>query len=300
MDNEVAYSKGAIARMKEELGHLMQQIEAAEAALALIRSAGGQMAEDAFAMGSQPGDLSGAAPGAASSIASKRKQHNNTPGDEERLEVVISRVRGEKEQLHHEQKAVEDMRRRLANIVQQKLEAQAAQQALLERQRQNDQDRTLAIAAIEAERAKLSTVRQDRMQVWEERLVLERDVAALAASWDAIRLEHELGMNARMVASPTPSAGRHYPRQPGGVGVPRASTALEAGAGPSSVSVVQAGAGYPGSGPGQGHGLGRAAAPGRGAPDHHERLAGVPAFDARTAQFGKFSARSHPSVASVH
>lgn len=290
VQNEAAYTRGLVAQRKDELGHLLQQVSEAESFLAMLRSSCGPEEEDVLTMatGGVPLTHSGRTQAASLSL----------PGDDGRIDMVISKVRAERELLHSDKKAVDDTRRRLAAIARDIDHSQVTQQALLERQRQTDQDRTRAICAIEAERSKLSALCQERVQIWEARLALERDVASLSAGWQAIRSD-EPGTASPVPASGSAVGGRPPQHQRGGIHEPR-PTAADAAA-----AFVPAGFGYPGSGPGQGHGLGRAAAPGRGAPGaHQDKLAGVPVtaevLGARVAHFGNLNDSSRPPVASVH
>lgn len=95
---------------------------------------------------------------------------------EEERRDVLSKVRAEKELLQRDQQAIEDLRLKLEQVFKEKLDAQVLQQALLEKQRQTEQDRGLMLTAIEAERGKLSAMRAERIQMWEERSALEREM----------------------------------------------------------------------------------------------------------------------------
>jgi len=94
---------------------------------------------------------------------------------EERRDV-LTKVKAERELLLKDQKAVEELRGKLERVFEQKLEAQTKQQALLEKQRQCEQDRGLALTAIEADKAKLLSMRSERLRSWQDIADLEKQL----------------------------------------------------------------------------------------------------------------------------
>merc|ERR1712204_55753 len=89
---------------------------------------------------------------------------------------MVSKMRSERELLQKDQRSIDEIRLRLNGIFKEKLDAQAMQQSLLEKQRQTEQDRGLMLTAIEAERSKLSAMCAERLRLWEERSALEREM----------------------------------------------------------------------------------------------------------------------------
>jgi len=98
---------------------------------------------------------------------------------EERRDV-LSKVRAERELLQRDQRGIEELRSKLDEIFALKKDTQARQQALLEKQRQTEQDRGLMLTAIEAERGKLSAMRAERLRLCEDRSSVERDMTDIA------------------------------------------------------------------------------------------------------------------------
>ncbi|CAE7272098.1 Itsn1 [Symbiodinium pilosum] len=94
---------------------------------------------------------------------------------EERRDV-LTKVKAERELLLKDQKEVEELRGKLERVFQQKLEAQMKQQALLEKQRQCEQDRGLVLTAIEADKAKLLSMRSERLRSWQDIADLEKQL----------------------------------------------------------------------------------------------------------------------------
>lgn len=144
-----------IAHLQDELGFVEREVRAAEEDLQMLRESGGFSRE------------------------SRRGPAPYSSADEERRDV-ISKVRAERELLQRDQKGIEELRVRLDEIFRQKLDAQMVQQSLLEKQRQAEQDRGLMLTAVEAERGKLSALRADRIKLWEERSVLEKELTDIA------------------------------------------------------------------------------------------------------------------------
>ncbi|CAJ1329490.1 unnamed protein product [Effrenium voratum] len=149
---EAAASRRRCAQMQDELVFVTREVKGVEEDLEALRSAVGEEA--------------------------KKVPLPYTDPEEERRDV-LTKVRAERELVMKDQKAIEELRTRLDEVFKQKLEAQSQQQALLERQRQCEQDRSLMLTAMEAERAKFMTMRADRLRVWQERADLEKQLQDL-------------------------------------------------------------------------------------------------------------------------
>lgn len=148
---ESAAAQKRIAQMQDELVFVTREVNGVEEDLKALRQACGQEKE-----------------------LRKSPAPYNDP-DEERRDV-LSKVRAERDLLLKDQRAIEELREKLDEIFRQKHEAQSRQQALLEKQRQCEQDRSLMLTAIEAERAKLMSARADRLRLWKERSELEKQL----------------------------------------------------------------------------------------------------------------------------
>jgi len=118
-----------------------------------------------------------------------------TSAEKERRDI-LTKARAEREFLHTDQRSIQELRSRLEDIFALKKEAQIQQQALLEKQRQAEQDRGLMLTAIEAERGKLSKLRAERIKLCEERGGLEHDIAAIT--------QRELAANSELRAAMAP------------------------------------------------------------------------------------------------
>lgn len=148
---EAAAAQKRIAQMQDELVFVTREVNGVEEDLKALRQACGQEKE-----------------------LRKSPAPYNDP-DEERRDV-LSKVRAERDLLLKDQRAIEELREKLDEIFRQKHEAQSRQQALLEKQRQCEQDRSLMLTAIEAERAKLMSARAERLRLWKERSELEKQL----------------------------------------------------------------------------------------------------------------------------
>jgi len=155
VERETAANQRHITHLQDELGFVRREVRDAEEDLTLLRESSN------FAREGKRG------PAPYSSAAEERRD-------------VLSKVRAERELLQRDQRAIEDLRSRLDEVLKQKIDSQAWQQSLLEKQRQNEQDRGLMLTAIEAERGKLSSLRADRINMWEERSKLEREMMLVA------------------------------------------------------------------------------------------------------------------------
>lgn len=142
------------SHLQDELGFMRRQIEEAEQDLAVLRESGGPTAD-----------------------ASRRKAYSST---EDARGDVLSRVRQERERLEKDQREIAQLRAQMEEIQRRKFEAQAKQQVLLEKQRQAEQDRGLMLTALEADRGKLSTLRGERIKLWEERCRIDRETTDIA------------------------------------------------------------------------------------------------------------------------
>mmetsp|Transcript_57655 Transcript_57655/g.137129 ORF Transcript_57655/g.137129 Transcript_57655/m.137129 type:complete len:358 (+) Transcript_57655:105-1178(+) len=76
---------------------------------------------------------------------------------------TLSKVQKQKKKLDKDRHEIEDLRRQIALMFRQKIDAQALQQKLLQRQRQTDQDRANMLIAVEAERRKLAALSVTRL-----------------------------------------------------------------------------------------------------------------------------------------
>lgn len=148
---EAAAAQKRIAQMQDELVFVTREVNGVEEDLKALRQACGQEKE-----------------------LRKAPAPYNDPNEERR--DVLSKVRAERDLLLKDQRAIEELREKLDKIFRQKHEAQSRQQALLEKQRQCEQDRSLMLTAIEAERAKLLSARADRLRLWKERSELEKQL----------------------------------------------------------------------------------------------------------------------------
>lgn len=150
---EAAAAQKRIAQMQDELVFVTREVNGAEEDLKSLRQASGQEKEP----------------------RSRALPAPYTDPEEERRDV-LSKVRAERELLMKDQKAIEELREQLSEIFRLKHEAQSQQQALLEQQRQCEQDRSLMLTAIEAERSKLMAARAERLRIWKERSDLEKQL----------------------------------------------------------------------------------------------------------------------------
>jgi len=158
VEKETATTQRRISHLQDELAFVEAEVQGTEQNLAMLRDATG--AGPAPAFGSR-----GPTP------------YDNT--EEERRDV-LAKVRVERDMLRRDQATIEEIRSKLEGIFRQKVDAQASQQALLEKQRQTEQDRGLMLTAIEGERGKLSAMRAERLRLWEDRSALEKEMADLA------------------------------------------------------------------------------------------------------------------------
>lgn len=148
---EMAATKRRITHLQDELGFVSSEIKAVQEDLEMLRETSGVFSEG------------------------RRGPAPYSSPEEERRDV-LSKVRAERELLQRDQRAIEELRGKLEQVLLQKQDAQKVQQVLLEKQRQSEQDRGLMLTAIEAERSKLTALKVERLQLWEERAGLERDM----------------------------------------------------------------------------------------------------------------------------
>lgn len=183
VETESSASQRHAAHLQDELGFVEREVTDAEQDLSALR---------------ESSDLSRARRGPAPYSSQEEERRD-----------VLSKVRAEKELLQKDQRAIEDLRVKLEQVFKEKLDAQVLQQALLEKQRQTEQDRGLMLTAIEAERSRLSAMRAERIRMWEERSALEREMTdILQERWLA---EHR---------APPARAGRPEKDFKDGMGVP--------------------------------------------------------------------------------
>lgn len=157
-DIEAVAAKRQIGHLQDELVFVERESKDAEEDLAVLRAAG---------------DL--APSGVAGDGQERRGPAPYNSAEEERRDV-LSKVRAEREILQRDRMSIEECRAKLEEVFKQKLDAQLLQQTLLEKQRQAEHDRGLMLTAIEAERGKLSAMRAERIKMWEERSILEREM----------------------------------------------------------------------------------------------------------------------------
>jgi len=157
VEKETAMTQRRISHLQDELAFAESEVQQTEQSLAMLRDATGT--------------------GAA--VTSSRGPTPYLNAEEERRDVV-GKVRVERDLLRRDQAVIEETRMKLETVLRQKVDAQASQQALLEKQRQTEQDRGLMLTAIEGERGKLSAMRAERLRLWEDRSVLEKEMADLA------------------------------------------------------------------------------------------------------------------------
>mmetsp|Transcript_27321 Transcript_27321/g.84905 ORF Transcript_27321/g.84905 Transcript_27321/m.84905 type:complete len:647 (-) Transcript_27321:59-1999(-) len=182
VEGDTAAAQRRIAHLQDELGFVEREVRAAEEELRALRESSGLSGEG------------------------RRGPAPYSSAEDERRDV-ISKVRAERELLQRDQKGIEELRVRLDDIFKQKLDAQLVQQSLLEKQRQSEQDRGLMLTAIEAERGKLSAMRAERIKLWEERSLLEREMMDIAQE--------------RWLAENQAAPERRHAEAPRGPGVPQ-------------------------------------------------------------------------------
>eukprot|EP00442_Polarella_glacialis_P019214 CAMPEP_0115098136 /NCGR_PEP_ID=MMETSP0227-20121206/30951_1 /TAXON_ID=89957 /ORGANISM="Polarella glacialis, Strain CCMP 1383" /LENGTH=450 /DNA_ID=CAMNT_0002492627 /DNA_START=124 /DNA_END=1476 /DNA_ORIENTATION=+ len=156
LDVESAATKCRVAHLQDELVFVGREIQGCEEDLDLLRQAAG-----------------------LGKVDNRRGPAPYSNPEEERRDV-LSKVRAERELLLKDQRAIEEHRTRLDQIFRQKQESQTLQQALLEKQRQSEQDRGLMLTAIEADRGKFGAMREKRLRLWEDRSELEREMQDLS------------------------------------------------------------------------------------------------------------------------
>eukprot|EP00929_Paragymnodinium_shiwhaense_P117378 TRINITY_DN8789_c0_g1_i2.p1 TRINITY_DN8789_c0_g1~~TRINITY_DN8789_c0_g1_i2.p1 ORF type:complete len:326 (+),score=58.74 TRINITY_DN8789_c0_g1_i2:205-1182(+) len=93
---------------------------------------------------------------------------------------VVAKAKAERELLRKEDAHIEESRLRLDAILQRKAGAHNVQHVLVEKKRQNEQDRGLMLTAIEQERGKLTALRAKRISMWQERSDLELELFKIA------------------------------------------------------------------------------------------------------------------------
>lgn len=101
-----------------------------------------------------------------------RKDHSYDHAYDPTTGVKLS----ERQQLAMDQVSIADLRLRLQDMRQDKLDLQAKQHELIEQQRLIEQDRGLTLTAIHAERTKLAETKQLRLKMYKERHALEEEL----------------------------------------------------------------------------------------------------------------------------
>lgn len=196
LDAESAATKRKVAHLQDELVFVGREVKGVDEDLDHLRKVSG--------LGAGQDGRRGPAP------------YSNS---DEAKRDVLSKVRAERELVVKDQRAIEDLRHRLDQIFQQKLEAQAEHQALLEKHRQSEQDRGLMLTAIEADRGKLGAMRAERLKLAEERSALERDLQDVTQEQLLVQNTAQATTSARIssAASGRPDQQRQTPSRTKGV-----------------------------------------------------------------------------------
>lgn len=139
VDTELAAARRRISHLEEELEFLKGEVGIAEGDLDLLREAG----------------------------------FKHSGGD---TTDFLSRVQGEQENWEKDKAAVDDKLTEIEEVAKMKHNIREAQQTLLEQQRQIEHDRNLLLTAIESEYGKLHKMRAERLQMWDERNRLEKEL----------------------------------------------------------------------------------------------------------------------------
>lgn len=145
METEISSAKRRISHLKEELTFLQGEVQLAEGDLDALRVASTSMG------------------------TTSQKDSRD----------VFNRVRGEQDLLRKDKATVDEMLQKIEGLAAEKLKSRNAQQVQLEQQRQIEHDRNLILTAIEGDYKKLHKVRAERLQHWEERNQLEKELSEL-------------------------------------------------------------------------------------------------------------------------
>uniref|UniRef100_A0A7S1F2I0 EH domain-containing protein n=1 Tax=Noctiluca scintillans TaxID=2966 RepID=A0A7S1F2I0_NOCSC len=149
VQTEVAAQQRHVAHLQEELRYLDSEVREAEDDLAVLRESSGIQGGS---------DRLGADP--------------YMSRDEERHDV-LSKVRSEQEMLLRDQREIHNIRTKIKALHEEKLACQTYHDDVLEKRRVAENDRGMMLTAIETERAKVGSLRSDRITMWEERCDLE-------------------------------------------------------------------------------------------------------------------------------
>ena len=89
---------------------------------------------------------------------------------------VLLAVSAIKESIGESEREIYELRAQLGRIQREKTDLQSMHSVLVEKKRQAEQDRNLMICGMEADRSKLVAVRAERLQLWEQRHQLTREL----------------------------------------------------------------------------------------------------------------------------
>lgn len=92
---------------------------------------------------------------------------------------LLSNIRTERELLRQDERRIHELRTNADRMAAEKEELQSKQECLLELARQADQDRHLLSTDVENNRAKLNALRRDRLQIWEDRFNVQKEIATI-------------------------------------------------------------------------------------------------------------------------
>ena len=103
---------------------------------------------------------------------------------------VLAAVSAIRESIGEDEREVLELRAKIERIQREKIDLQSTFSVLKEKKRQADQDRNLLIVALESDRAKLVSVRAERLQLWEQRHQLTRELTT--KTFDQLNTQHGL------------------------------------------------------------------------------------------------------------
>ncbi|KEP67688.1 UNVERIFIED_CONTAM: EF hand domain-containing protein [Hammondia hammondi] len=137
-------------------------------------------------------------------------------------------LRGEREALQKEEREIAELKALLSRMRREKSEAQSRNAVLHERLRQADQDKSVQFASLDAARLQAAAVRDERMQILQQKQQIVSDLNQLAQQ-TVLGLQRPSARTA--LAGSAPVEGRAAPVRRDAKGVP-------AGAAPANASLV--------------------------------------------------------------
>nr|CEL76393.1 TPA: EF hand domain-containing protein, putative [Toxoplasma gondii VEG] len=137
-------------------------------------------------------------------------------------------LRGEREALQKEEREIAELKALLSRMRREKSEAQSRNAVLHERLRQADQDKSVQFASLDAARLQAAAVRDERMQILQQKQQIVSDLNQLAQQ-TVLELQRPSARTA--LAGSAPVEGRAAPVRRDAKGVP-------AGAGPANANLV--------------------------------------------------------------